>query len=119
MPLEEFSAWRASIAGGDHPDVLECKLAGKARFVHRSLWPALLRVVTDEDWRAARLANLSRSLATAVRGVSKGKRLGTVDRRGKAILEKSCLLHVSSEHTKTRTHETVWRSWESWAPALR
>src|SRR5262249_61631304 len=36
-------------------EVLAAKLvAGKITFVHRSLWPALLRVVEDAGWRKAR-----------------------------------------------------------------
>src|SRR5438132_1478438 len=54
----------------DSPDVLVTKLVdGKVTFVHRSLWPPLLRVVTDRGWRrrASRALNpLARRLLSYV-----------------------------------------------------
>jgi hypothetical protein len=107
----------------DHADVLACKLAGgKATFVHRTLWPALLRVVTDARWRKAKLDELTPRVVAVVK---RAERLGssqlekTLSAREKALLEKSALLLVSSEHTKTGAHATVLRRWRSWARAQK
>src|SRR5829696_847214 len=44
----------------DSGEVLVTKLcAKKVTFVHRSLWPAIYRVVTDPAWRAAQLVGLT------------------------------------------------------------
>jgi hypothetical protein len=46
----------------DHDDVLSVKLlAGKVTFVHRAVWPSLLRVVTDAAWRKTAKALLVHS----------------------------------------------------------
>src|SRR5262249_8978000 len=45
----------------EHDEVLAVKLvAGKITFVHRALWPVLLRVVTDPQWRKEARASLSK-----------------------------------------------------------
>jgi hypothetical protein len=103
----------------DHPDVLACKLP-RATFVHRTLWPPLLRVVTDASWRKRRLGSLTPAITRVVRRISRTKvRLDTktLAPKEKAVLEKSCLVLVTSEHTETGAHATVLRSWTAWAPA--
>ena len=103
----------------DHVDVLACKLAGgKATFVHRSLWPPLVRVVTDAGWRKKRLAALPARAARLVARI--GRRDVRLDKkalppRDRNALERSALVMVTSEHTETGAHATVLRSWSSWA----
>ncbi len=102
----------------DHRDVLACKLAGRATFVHRALWPALLRVVTDAAWRRERSRDLPAACTRLVRRVrSAPLRIDkkTLSPRERAALEKSCIMHISSEHTESGAHATVLRSWKSWA----
>jgi hypothetical protein len=115
-----------SVALSEAPGVLATKLVGgKVTFVHERLWPALLRVVTDPDFRRAR----ERSLSGAARGLlarvaSRGE-LRLDQERGrdrketsriKAELEESLLVVSSSVHTEKGSHATVLTSWERWAP---
>jgi hypothetical protein len=110
-----------SIASGleDSPEVLGAKLVkGKVTFVHRALWPQLVRVVLDAGWRrgaADRLPAPARQLLAAV------ERAGTLQPSGRAParveLERRGLVLASSEHTDSGRHAVVLRSWEDWAPA--
>jgi len=113
----------------DDADVLACKLLGKVTFVDRALWPALHRVVTDPGWRKSALKRLSPTASAFARRVRKPTRISkeTLEPRDKVALEKSCILHMTSEHTDHRrasagagragAHATVVRSWKAWAPA--
>src|SRR4051794_26814156 len=51
-----------------HPDVLNVKLVrGKATFLHRRLWPALLAVAcAHEPWQFTKLSDAARELYAAV-----------------------------------------------------
>jgi hypothetical protein len=108
----------------DEPDVLACKLAGKATFVDRALWAALARVVTDASWRKAARAGLSDAALAVARRAGRGsvrldkKTKKTFTARDKAALEKRSVLHITSEHTASGAHATVVRSWESWAKGV-
>jgi hypothetical protein len=107
-------------------EVLSVKLvAGKVALVHRSLWPALLRVVTDATWRRERSSGLSpaaRRLLAAVTEAGSLRRdeLGAGAKGAQKELEKRLLLHVGQVHTARGSHVTVLTSWEAWAsPAVR
>jgi len=106
----------------DSPEVLGAKLVnGKVSFVHRGLWPQLVRVVLDAGWRrraSSRLPAPARQLLAAV------ERAGTLRPEGRAParreLEERALVLASSEHTESGRHAVLLRSWEDWAPpALR
>lgn len=95
-------------------------LDGKQTFVHRALWPALLRFATDADRRSAAVAALrppSRELLDEV------ERNGEVSFAGRppprtavrAPLEQRWLCLASSEHTENGRHAAVFRSWTRWA----
>ena len=103
----------------ESPEVLGAKLVrGKVTFVHRTLWPQLLRVVLDPRWRKdaqSRLPAPARQLLAEV------DREGTLRIEGRAParleLEKRGLVLAASEHTDSGRHAIVLRSWKDWAPA--
>jgi hypothetical protein len=105
----------------DSPGVLALKLLdGKMTFVHRSLWPALVRFATDRHRRDALIASLR---------PPESRLLAEVERRGelhfgggappaastKTALERRWLCISTSEHTASGRHATVLRSWRHWA----
>jgi hypothetical protein len=109
----------------DALDVLALKLVeGKVTFVHRALWPALVRVVTDD----ARRAQVGRGIGRVAMAL-----LQRVDREGelhfdqvsgeraaltkaRALLEQRLLVLSSNEHTERGAHASVLRSWSAWTP---
>jgi len=103
----------------DSPEVLGAKLVrGKVAFVHRALWPQLVRVVLDSEWRRA----AEKGLPTPARQLlAEVERTGTLRLEGRAParleLEKRGLLLAASEHTESGRHAVVLRSWTHWAPA--
>jgi hypothetical protein len=101
----------------DHEDVLVTKwIAGKVTFVHRRMWPALVRIVTDEAWRAPRKKALSaagRALFTKVEKAGT-LRLDKPD-KAKKELEASLLVRSASMHTEKGKHATVLGAWSAWA----
>src|SRR5437588_4509635 len=103
----------------DSSEVLGAKLVrGKVAFVHRALWPALLRVVPDPAWRKG----AQRGLPTASRQLlEQVEEAGTLRLEGRAParqeLEQRALVLASSEHTPSGRHAVVLRSWSDWAPA--
>jgi hypothetical protein len=103
----------------DSPEVLAAKLVeGKVTFVHRALWPQLVRVVLDPEWRRRAQAALR---APARQLFAQVEREGNLRLDGRAParleLEKRGLVLASSEHTPSGRHAVVLRSWEEWAPA--
>jgi hypothetical protein len=103
----------------DSPEVLSGKLVrGKVAFVHRALWPAIVRVVLDASWRRAAEKGLS---TPAKQLLAEVERNGTLRLDGRAParleLEKRGLLLTTSEHTPTGKHAVVLRSWRHWARA--
>ena len=77
----------------DHRDVVSVKLlAGKVTFVHRALWPSLLRVVTDPAWRKRAVTN----------------------KQAKVLL-----VHSRQEHTASGKHVTVDEEWGAWAKRVK
>ena len=103
----------------DSPDVLSGKLVrGKVAFVHRALWPALVRVVLDPAWRR----EAEKGLPTPAKQLlAEVERNGTLRLEGRAParreLEKRGLLLTTSEHTPSGKHAVVLRSWREWARA--
>ena len=85
----------------ESPEVLGAKLVrGKVTFVHSALWPKLLRVVLDPEWRRG----AERALPTAARQLlAEVEREGTLRLQGRAParleLEKRGLVLATSEHT--------------------
>lgn len=113
-----------------HPDVLTAKLIdGKITFVHRALWPSLLRVVTDVKWRRMRrclLLDESRVLLNLVRRhkllrMSRATNIAEIQnmnrktlKRAKKNLEKSVLVRADQAHTDKGRHETIFEAWGHW-----
>lgn len=96
----------------DSGEIVALKLIeGKTTYVHRALWPQLLRVLTDEAWRAPRIAALSASTRKLFDEIEAKQTV----RRGDATLERSLLVHAASEHTPSGKHEKVLTSWSAWA----
>lgn len=100
----------------DDVEVLACKLGGRVTFVGDALFPALYRVVTDDAFRARASKPV---LAIAKRAARGPVRLTAAEKRA-LDKAKTCILHISSEHTASGAHATFARTWESWAsPATK
>jgi hypothetical protein len=94
----------------DSKDVLTLKLVdGKVTFLHRSLWPALARVVDDQESRRGLSPSAKRLLARVERSGS--LRLDEAGSRGRKELESTLLVHSGSMHTEKGSHATVLTSW--------
>jgi hypothetical protein len=104
----------------DHPDVLATRLVqGKNTLVHRALWPTLLRLVTDESWRARAMKALDATGRELVRRVERdgrvaGGALTPTARRSKDAVATSLLVRVDQAHTPSGRHEVVLESWSAW-----
>jgi hypothetical protein len=97
----------------DHPDVLLCKLVeGKQTFVHRRLWPALVRVQREE----ALWPKLS---AEAARLLARVEREGKLTASGKVRVELERAMRVVGiqEHTPSGAHQVVLVPFKTWVPA--
>jgi len=107
----------------DHPDVALVKLvAGKATFVHRSLWPALLAVGgAGAAWQTGGLPAAARTLRARVEkeGTLRADRLSPAARSQTRILELRLLVHAASVHTETGAHAKALESWSHWAKRRR
>ena len=80
----------------------------------------VVRVVTDARWRREKSLGLSMASTSLVRRARRAPvRIDkkTLPPRERADLEKRCILHISSRHTERGAHETLARSWDSWASA--
>ncbi len=97
----------------EHPDVLTVKLVlGKATFIHRRLWPALLAVAcAHEAWQFAELSDQARALYDAV------ERQGVLRATGSYAkeLERRLLVHSAQVHTEAGHHELQLTQWSLWA----
>jgi len=107
----------------DSGEAIVLKLVdGKVTFLHRRLWPALLRVVSDPAFRAAAergLAVGARKLLQQVRGCGT-LRLEHKAGPAKKVLEARLLVLVGQEHGPRGAHLTVLQTWDTWAtPAVR
>jgi hypothetical protein len=114
----------------DHAEVLSAKLVeGRVAFVHRSLWPPLLRLVTDAGWKRTAARGLDPAAKKLLDRARKAGELrldsvpaSTKEERkqlsaARAELERRLLLQVTQEHTESGRHEAVLRTWEHWAAA--
>lgn len=100
---------------GESPDVLVTKM-GKVLFMHRTLWPALLRLVTDPAWRQRAEKGLGADARRLLREVEKAGTLRlSGDKKARAELERRGLVVSTSEHTEKGHHAAVLVSWRSWA----
>src|SRR5207237_9147955 len=97
-------------------EVLGAKLVdGKVAFVHRALWPQLLRVVTDPNWRRERQRGLNQPAKQLLAQVEKDGKLALQGRApARGDLEKRALLLSSSERTPGGRHAGRRRSWQDW-----
>jgi hypothetical protein len=115
----------------DHsPEVLVAKLlAGRVSFIHRALWPALYRVVSDRSWKATATEAISEGARELLARVerSRGVRLDQIspeaapsERRqlkvAKDELEKGLLVHAAEVHTERGSHSTMLMDWRRWVP---
>jgi len=99
----------------DSRNVMALKLVeGKVTFLHRTLWPALARVVTDPEWRRSGARALAPDVGRLFRTVeTRGSlRLNEDSMPGRKELEQSLLVHSGSVHTEKGSHATVLTSWK-------
>ena len=96
----------------EHPDVLLVKLvSGKATWVHRRLWPALLAVArAREPWQLEGLSPDGRALLARI------DREGEVRAGGVAAreIEGRLLARGSQVHTESGRHAKVLQAWGRW-----
>ena len=96
----------------EHPDVLLVKLiSGKATWVHRRLWPALLAVArAREPWQLDGLSPEARALLGRI------EREGEVRAGGAAAreIETRLLARGSQVHAKSGRHAKVLQAWGRW-----
>lgn len=110
--------FRIASALEDHREILVGKLIdGKVTFVHARLWPALLRVVTDERWRKARIAELDAPARALLARVERAGRVAVekADAKAQKSLAPSALVQATQEHTESGKHRAVLSSWRAWA----
>ena len=113
----------------DHEGVLCVKLEGRVTFVDRALWPALARVVMDDERRANATKTLPRDARALLREVERagevrldsatsmeGKNTKEV-RAVRESLQESLLVHVDQVHSEKGKHVTRMRVWERVLPA--
>ena len=102
-----------------------------ATFVHRVLWPAVYRLVTDAEWRAAQQIGLTPAARRLLDQVEAAGELrldqpsvraaacGHGDRRAvsgaRDDLEHRMLVHSQQIHTERGNHVTVLSTWQTWA----
>ena len=104
----------------DHRDVAAVKLvSGKATFVHRRLWPALLAVATArEPWQIRGLPAAARRLLDRVAAAGRLRAAALRGGRESArALEERLLVHARSVHTESGAHELELESWSQWSAA--
>ncbi len=96
----------------EHPDALRVKLiSGKATWVHRRLWPALLAVArAREPWQLDGLSPEGRALLGRI------EREGEVRAGGAAAreIETRLLARGSQVHATSGRHAKVLQAWGRW-----
>jgi hypothetical protein len=105
--------------------IAESKLvAGKVTYVHRRLWPQLVRVETaGERWQYGSLSLTARTLLSQVgrRGVLETNRLSSFLANSRRVseaareLERVLLVHGESYHTESGFHAKRLETWEHWS----
>ena len=108
------------------PDLVSAPLlSGKATYVHRALWPALLGVATEHAaWQLDNLSPLARLLLAAVvrDGVIETHDAAELDGYGRRALgdaareiERVLLARGASVHTASGAHAKRLETWGRWA----
>ncbi|MEZ0230698.1 MAG: hypothetical protein ACAI25_18900 [Planctomycetota bacterium] len=87
---------------------------GKETIVHESLYAALARVVTDEEWRAERIEKLSKDAKKLLREVEKSGAVRGAPAKARLELQRALLVHSAEEHTESGKHVTVLQPWAKW-----
>jgi hypothetical protein len=97
-------------------DVLLAKLiSGKATWVHRRLWPALLAAaLSREGWQTDGLTREARALLDDVERDGQARATGAVARE----LEVRLLARGEQAHTASGKHAKVLESWSRWAERM-
>jgi hypothetical protein len=98
----------------DSGDALAIK-APKVTYLHRVLWPAWLRVVTDPVARAAKIEKLDAAARKLLATVDRVGEVKAPERKPREAIERTHLAHSFSEHTDGGKHVTVLRTWARWA----
>jgi hypothetical protein len=100
-----------------HRDVLLAKLvSGKATWIHRKLWPALLAAAQSrEAWQTDGLSREARALLDEVERDGQARASGPVARE----LETRLLARGEPEHTASGRHAKVLEAWRLWAERSR
>lgn len=114
----------------DSPEVRSVRLVAKKNtFLHRSLWPAFYRIVTDPGWRRPLirdLTSLERRLLEAAEKAGELRLEGWANRENvpSKVLKKAkdglltrLLVDGYNVHTDSGSHATVLQSWKRWAAA--
>lgn len=112
------------------PEVRSVKLIdGKNTFLHRSLWPAFYRVVSDPSWIRARTADLTPLEKRLLGAVKRAGELRLDSWAGLARLDPKAvrkareritgilLVDGTNVHTETGNHAAVLMDWGRWADA--
>jgi hypothetical protein len=99
------------------PDALLAKLvSGKATWIHRRLWAALLAVaLSREEWQTGGLSPDARELLDEVERAGEARATGAVARE----LETRLLARGEQAHTESGRHAKVLESWARWAARAR
>jgi hypothetical protein len=103
-----------------HPDVLLAKLlGGKVTFVHRTLWPALLTVVSArEPWQLDGLPPVAvQGLGAFDAAEAEGAEPPALSRTVSKELEARLLAQAETVHSPTGKHDIRLRPWRAWAAA--
>jgi hypothetical protein len=117
-----------NLAGAVGAEAITVKLvAGKETLLHRSLFPALARVVLDPEWRGPRISALSKDarrlldLVESSESVRLDEAAARFEVKTSALAEKrrelqrALLVHVDEEHTEKGYHVAVLVPWRRWA----
>lgn len=97
----------------EHPDVLVLPLVrGKATFLHRRLWPAVLAVAcAHEAWQITTLSDAARDLYETVERHGVLRATGAIPKE----LARRLLVQSTQVHTALGRHELQLTQWTHWA----
>jgi hypothetical protein len=101
--------YNASAALASSPETLVTRYDGRITYVHRSLWPAFARVVTDPEWRAGRIAALPEDAAALLGAIARDGEARNPPRKAREALERRLL--VATEEVHEGRHVVVLRPW--------
>jgi hypothetical protein len=91
--------------------------APKVTYLHRALWAAWLRAISDASWRASKITKLDAAAKRLLARIDRDGEVREPDRKPREAIEKAHLAHAFSEHTDGGKHVTVMRTWARWASA--